>query len=406
MLYIDTYNLLKKRVNYDEDVISIDDNIVVENYTFKSKNFDILPGESEYVCPIHNYRTNEVYEFENKPGIVKEILDIHDSEISDNTEFRYHILKPKNSGKAKNIILMFHGFNEKYWHKYLPWAKRIVELTGKPVVLFPIAFHMNRAPHTWSDIRLMHEASLMRKEYFPNIISSSLSNVAISTRIHAKPQRFLWSGLQAYYDTIDFIEQIKAGNHPAIEADASVDIFAYSIGAFLAQILMMTNYNEYFSQSKLVMFCGGAVFNRISPVSKFILDSESNVNLYSFIVEHLESHLKKDKRLAHYLNEHPEGIMFRTMLNYSTLSETREELFKTMSNRVMALTLKQDAVMAPYEVINTLQGRYRDIPIRVDVADFPYEYKHEDPFPALEKIKTEVDESFEKTFSTVGNFLK
>ncbi|MDR1055032.1 MAG: DUF6051 family protein [Prevotellaceae bacterium] len=407
MKYIDTFKLLKSRVNYDDDFIEIDNNTVTRNFLFSSKYFTILPGERFYSCHQHDYTTDKSYNFDIKTGIVDEVLDIHDSQICDNTSFRYHVFSPVSTAKAKQIVLMLHGFNEKHWHKYLPWAKHIVETTGKTVVMFPIAFHMNRAPQTWSEIHMMYEASALRKQQFPNILHSSLSNVAISTRIHAKPQRFVWSGLQTYYDIIHFIEDYKMGKHPFIIADASIDIFAYSIGAFLAQILMMTNYKNYFGKSKLAMFCGGAVFNRLSPVSKFILDSEANVNLYSFIVEHLESHLKKDERLNHYLNfEHPEGISFRSMLNYKVMSDLRENLFRAMSNRMMALVLTQDNVVPPYEVVNTLQGKNRDIPVLIKDVDLPYPYKHEDPFPALEKIKDLVDENFKNVFTFIGNFLK
>ena len=104
---------------------------------------------------------------------------------------------------------MLHGFNEKYWDKYLPWAKRLMEQTGKAVVLFPIAFHMNRAPHEWCERRLMHEVSDLRKKTFPDVICSSLVNVAISTRLQAKPQRFVWSGLQTYYDVIRLIRHSR-----------------------------------------------------------------------------------------------------------------------------------------------------------------------------------------------------
>lgn len=407
MKYIDLFTLLKQKANYNDDLITIDNETVIRNYTLTSKYFTILPGEPHYACHRHNFTTDKCYDFDNKTGIINEVLDIHDSQIEDNKTFRYHIFAPANACKTSDIVLMLHGFNEKHWHKYLPWAKRIVETTGKAVVLFPIAFHMNRAPQAWSDTRMMYEASAQRKSLFPNILHSSLSNVAISTRIHAKPQRFVWSGLQTYYDVIQFIKEYKRGDHPFISPDAKIDIFAYSIGAFLSQILMMTNHNNYFGKSKLAMFCGGAVFNRLSPVSKFILDSEANVNLYSFIVEHLESHLRKDIRLNHYLNlEHPEGISFRSMLNYKVMSDLRENSFRTMSDRLMAVTLTQDNVVPPYEVVNTLQGKNRDIPIHVEELDLPYPYKHEDPFPATERYEDEVDESFNQVFKSICNFLK
>ena len=220
--------------------------------------------------------------------------------------------------------------------------------------------------------------------------------MAISTRLHSKPERFFWSGLQTYYDILQLINQIKSGQQPHIAPTASIDIFSYSIGSLLAQILLMTNPDYIFQHTRLCMFCGGAVFNRMSPVSKFILDSESNVMLYSFIIEHLESHLKNSERLRHYFcNEHPEGINFRSMLNYKTMKQYREEVFNNLRNQIMAITLEKDTVVPPYEVANTLQGSTRNIPVRVEIIDFPYEYKHEDPFPQIENYKNEVNQCFD-----------
>lgn len=405
MEYIDLYKYLKKIENYDENEIDIDEDTVLRNFNFESNYRFILPGGSgnnddyEYIpsTPDHEY----------EPDIIQEILNKKDAEILENIKFRYHIISPHSSQKTKEVLFMFHGFNEKHWNKYLPWAKYIVNKTGKSVILFPIAFHMNRAPAIWSDKREMYEISKRRKQRHPDVINSSLSNVAISTRLHNKPQRFIWSGLQTYYDVIDLIEAIKADKHPTIHADASIDIFSYSIGSFLSEILMMTNKDNYFSKSRFITFCGGAVFNRLSPVSKYILDSEANVSLYSYVVEHLESHMKRDEVLRHYMGgTHPEGTNFRSMLNYKTLTQYRENKFREMSDRIYAITLSEDTVVPAYEVINTLQGIKRDIPIRVDVLDIPYKYTHEDPFPAIDPIKEQVTEQFEKTFDLVCDFLK
>ena len=398
MKYIDIYKLLKDNINYIDPKITIRDMIEVRNFTFTSQNCNILTDDTDD-------ETLNDYSQKCEPEIMHEMLDMHDSDIRDNVSFEYHIFSPVNAKETKKIVLMFHGFNEKNWDKYLPWAKHIVDMTGKSVVLFPIAFHMNRAPQEWSDTRLMYKVSNWRKKLFPDIINSSLSNAAISTRIHAKPQRFLWSGLQTYYDVIQFINEYKSGQHPFIALDAEVDVFAYSIGAFLAEILIMTNHDNYFDKSKLVFFCGGPVFNRLSPVSKFILDSQANVALYSYIVEHLDSHLRKDEKLRCYLCEHSEGISFRSMLNYGVMSDLREERLRAICNRLLAITLKQDIVVPPYEVINTLQGKFRDIPVRVDILDLRYPYKHEDPFPALEKISDEVDAGFKYVFDKLGEFL-
>lgn len=404
MKYIDLYKHLKEIENYKDDEIIINDNLIMRNYNFESKYKNILPGGR---CNHDDYEYVPSQPEDFEPDIIQEMLNKTDAEIPENINFRYHIIMPRNEIKSKGIIFMFHGFNEKTWHKYLPWAAYIVSKTGKSVVMFPLAFHMNRAPAEWSGAHEMYKVSQQRKERHPDVINSSLSNVAISTRLHNKPQRFIWSGLQSYYDVIDLVKDFKAGKHSAIEADATIDFCSYSIGTFLGEVLMMTNKNGYFSNSKYATFCGGPVFNRLFPVSKFILDSEANVSLYSFVVEHIESHMKRDPILNKALNEpYEEGINFRAMLNYKTLTSYREEKFRDMADRFYAVTLQQDEVVPPYEVINTLQGGRRDIPIKVDVLDLPYKYRHEDPFPALNKIQDEVDENFRLIFDKISNFLK
>lgn len=391
--YIELYKLLKKEVNYHEEAIPIDSEMDLYNFDFKSNNIDVLPDQ----IPMNEDSTNPV---------LTEI-NIDDSHIIENQQFRYHIFHPKKNQKAKEVILMFHGLNEKYWTKYLPWAKRLADLTGKTIVLFPIAFHMNRAPHRWSERRIMQPVSEQRKKTYPEIVHSTLSNVAISTRLHTYPQRLFWSGLQTYYDVIQLLDEFKAGKNPIIDPDAEYDIFSYSIGCLLAEILIMTNHKDYFKKSRLCMFCGGVVFNRLSPVSKFILDSEANVALYSYVVEHLENHLRNEHKLRHYLNDLSEGINFKSMINYKVNLPLREEIFNKLSDRMMAIGLVKDTVIPPYEIINTLQGSLRNIPVKVEILDFPYKYKHEDPFPvAINHIADEVNEEFEKFMKMVANFLK
>ena len=398
MKYIDTYNLLKNNINYTDDRIIVPGTIEIRNFTFVSNNRQLLSDDT----PDDSFLG---YDLRHETGMAYKMLDVCDIDVEENIKFRYHVFSPIGTEKAKDIVLMFHGLNEKHWHKYLPWAKYIVDTTGKTVVLFPLAFHMNRAPEAWSNARLMYEAGNRRKELFPDIVNSSLFNVAISTRIQTRPQRFIWSGLQTYHDVIQFIDEYKSGDHPFIVPDAKVDVFAYSIGAFLSEILVMTNHNNYFEHSKLVMFCGGPVLNRLTPASKLILDSEANVALYSFAIEHLNSHLKKDKKLHHHLRECPEGIIFSSMLNYGIMSDLREERLREIGERLLTITLKKDSVAPPYEAINTLQGRYRDIPTRVDIHDFPYPHTHEEPFPALKKISDEVDAGFRLVFDEIGVFL-
>lgn len=375
MNYAELYRHLKEQVVFDRPVIDLGAGAFAHNFLFVSKNTHFLPDNHEL------------------KGSDGDLLDVADVCVPENSSFLYHVLHPKNEGKARGMILLFHGFNEKHWHKYLPWAAKLLELTGKSVVLFPIAFHMNRAPLLWSDSRAMHKISRQRKEEFPDLLHSSLVNAAISTRLHKNPQRFLWSGLQTFHDVKDFVRACKNGGHPLFEEGVTADIMAYSIGGFLSEVLLLSNPDDLFSGTRLAMFCGGPVFNRISPVSKFILDSEANVRLYSYLVEHLESHLKHDRRLAECL-DNSAGHAFRSMLNYKAMADFREKRFREMAHRISAIALAKDEVIPAYEVANTLQGRMRDIPVPVECMDFPYEYKHEEPFPVQNAPRESVDSAF------------
>lgn len=406
MIYNKLYHLLKGKSLYADEIIPVDEKSEIRNFEFNSSAYNMLSGNETYYCKAHDSSFKCADYSNSKIEGIEKNIDISDIDILENRNFRYLVFKPASKNKFKEVLLFFHGFNEKYWDKYLPWAKKIADDTGKLVVLFPIAFHMNRAPHLWSDPRKMFDLSLHRRKNFPNIIDSTLSNVAISTRLHACPQRFLWSGLQTYYDVIQFVEDCKAGNHPLIEKDFTLDFFSYSVGSLLAEILKLTNHNNYFDNSKLVMFCGGAVFNRLSPVSKFIIDSEANAAMYSYLVEHLSVHMEKNPRMQHHLGElHPEGLVFRSMLNYSVMLPQREDMFRKVARQILAITLEKDTVIPSYEVINTLQGSKRDIPVDVHVLDFPYDYRHEDPFPVTESISGLVDNSFNEIFKKVTDFL-
>lgn len=382
------------------------DTIEILESVFSSQSFNILPGVKDYFCLQHKKNLNSNYSFSTHVGEIKDHVHLRDIFVEENKAFNYQLIRPKNKPDRKKVVFLFHGFNEKDWSKYLPWAKSISENTGSTVILFPIAFHMQRAPKYWSSKREMYSLSKNRKERFPNIIHSTLSNVAISMRLHSMPQRFIWSGLQTYYDVIQLIESIRAGEHEYIDADFHFNIFAYSIGGFLAQILKLTNHKNYFEQSKVCLFCSGSVFNRLAPVSKFILDSEANVALYSYLVEHFDNFLKKDNRLHHYIEEkHLEGKIFYSMLDYQKMREFRENLLKKYESDIYAITLIKDKVIPSFEVINTLKGAYRDINVKVDELDFNREYTHENPFPSNSKDEDQVNRDFNLVFDKVNTFF-
>lgn len=375
--------------------------IELKECSFESLSHKMLPGVTKYYCEKHNLHFKQNDPFFTDIGTIEDDVHLEDICVKENRYFKYQIITPKGLQEIKKVTFFFHGFNEKDWRKYLSWAQAICEGTGSAVVLFPIAFHMQRAPKYWSSKREMYKLSELRKKKFPYIVNSTLFNVAISMRLHSMPQRFIWSGLQTYYDVIQLIEECKSGKHPYISKDFNFDIFAYSIGGFLAQILKLTNYEGYFSDSKVGLFCSGATFNRLTPVSKFILDSETSVALYSFLVEHFDKMLAKDKVLNHHICEdHLEGKVFQSMLEYQKMRKFREDLLKKYAHQFYAITLSKDNVIPSFEVINTLKGAFRDIDIKVDEIDFDREYIHENPFPSddnnMEQIRTDLALVFNK----------
>ncbi len=421
--YLEVYNILKENFDLDKEKIKIPQlEMRISVLPFESFSASLLPGRESYFCNEHNMKFPPTGTFNSRLDAphLNQIIATPDAGIEENIKFTYSILEPhkklkekkskdkkKTKYKSKGAIILLHGLNEKDWCKYLPWAYKLMELTGKMIILFPLAFHMNRTPELWSDPRYMKKVNRERKKFYPKIANSSFANCALSSRLQFNPQRFLWSGLQTYFDIIQLIRQIRQGTHPLIPKKHTIDIFAYSVGSFLANILLMTNPYNYLQDSRLFHFCGGPTLNRMSAASRYILDSEANIAVYSYFIEHLELELEKDKRLHHYFSKlHPEGSYFRSMLDFHKLQTYRENRFKELSKQIAAVALKQDVVVPPPEVQNTLQGAERKIPIKVKVMDFDYKYDHVIPFPNQEKIADTVDKEFNRVFKIAARHLK
>ncbi len=368
---------------------------------------EVLPGALSYRCNAHACRfdgSTERYDAEVfRPGDGSLLMP--DCDVESN--YRYHcLLMQPAEREPRGLILLLHGLNEKRWDKYLPWALRLVRRTGKSVLLFPIAFHMSRTPIPWSDARRMAKVSAERRSAFPAVTASSFSNAAISSRLHMLPQRFFWSGLQAYEDILFLLREMRSGRLAGLPAETRVDLFAYSIGAFLSEILLMADEDGLFSSSRLFLFCGGPTLDRMNPTSRYILDSEATIALYSFFNQRLENEFLRDPRLAHYFGDgHPAGRYFRSMLSYHTQRAERERRLGELSGRISALALLRDSVIPPSEVLNTLQGSFRDIPTKVDVLDFGFPYSHITPFPPTVANDKAIDEAFTRVMDIAAGHL-
>jgi hypothetical protein len=326
------------------------------------------------------------------------ILNSTDDNIKENLSFIYPVFMPGGTQKADKAILLLHGLNERYWNKYLTWAEYICSKTGKPVILFPIAFHMNRSPVSWSNPRILQPIMKLRNLQNGEDRSLSFANVALSERICEKPYRFYSSGRQSIQDLSSLFKQIKLGNHTLFKENTQIDIFAYSIGAFLAEITMMTNPFHLFSDSKLFLFCGGGIFSSMVGKSRSIMDKKAYEVLYDYYLNHfthlVESTEKSDKILQ----------SFNCMISTDRNQSEREHFFSRLGNRLKGITLENDKVMLSNGIPEALGANYADR--HITRLNFAFPYTHENPFPVNGLIDSnEVDSAFQRIFSEICAFL-
>lgn len=407
--YLELYNLLKQHFASAEREINIPElEVKITRNKFHSKGAAVLPGLNSYKCREHN----KIFEADNTEHLNYEkeersILEIHDSDFKCNKEFDYIIIDENTARESKSAIILFHGLNEKKWDKYLPWAYRLLKNTGRPVILFPLAFHMDRAPKEWSIAANMNAAAKERAHTDLLNSHTSFVNAAISSRLEANPQRFFWSGLQSYIDVSFFLHELKQGNIAGFAADTAANIFGYSIGAYFSAILLMAGCGGLLNNSKLFAFCGGPTLDRMYPISKYIMDAKAASAVSGYYLELMNNDFKGNTRLQHYLGaEHPEEGYFKSMLLYHHHKSPREARLREISGRIHAVALRQDDVIPPVEVMNTLQGEMRDIKINVAIEDFPYPYSHVNPFSLAEKHSPETDKAFIKIMDMASEFLR
>ena len=324
--------------------------------------------------------------------------DIIDEKIQENQAFEYMIFMPSELIKSDQAILLLHGLNERNWNKYLTWAEYLCSKTGKPVILFPIAFHMNRSPESWSNPRSLQNIMTLRRQQNGADRSLSFANVALSERITEKPYRFYSSGRQSIYDLNTLFEEIKKGEHILFKENTKIDIFAYSIGAFLAEITMMTNQHSLFSDSKLFLFCGGGIFSSMVGQSRCIMDKKAFEVLYEYYLHHFSKYLEPASTTDKIFES------FNSMISSDRNQPEREHFFSQFGNKLKGISLENDKVM-PYHGITEAFGSNLATN-HFTRMEFSFPYTHENPFPVGGLIDaTEVDKSFNSVFSEIANFL-
>ncbi len=318
--------------------------------------------------------------------------------VCENERFDYPVFIHSRTKQYKDVILLLHGLNERSWHKYLPWAEYLCQKTGKAILLFPIAYHVNRSPVTWTNPRFLQKIIELRRKLNGHDRSLSLANVALSERLSDNPYRFYNSGRQSYFDIVRLITEIKQGKHPLFAKETKVDVFAYSIGAFLSQVLFLANPNGYFSESKLFMFCGGGVFSSMYGQSRSIMDKTS----FEKLLEYYQAGFWKEKMAMNTGDDVLKA--FYSMITFDNSKDTRIDTFRQMKQRIGGISLALDKVM-PYTGVVAALGH--DCASRnITLIDLPYDYTHEAPFPVHAGHDLhEVNQAFKRVFEQAAGFL-
>ncbi len=335
----------------------------------------------------------------------EDFLNEGDSSITENLSFTYPVFIPENE-KTEKVILLLHGLNERSWIKYLVWAYSLAQLTGSYVILFPISFHINRSPESWKDPRAMTGLLKERNRNRGDDRLRSFANIAISERLTDDPRRFLNSGYQTVRDLEDLMISVRDGNHPFIPVGSKVNLFAYSIGAFLAEIIMMADQQDLFINSKLFMFCGGSVFSNMHGASRLIMDGEAYERVYRYYMKDFEKEIKTGRKIMDRILSTRVGMAFRSMIDLGRFGKFREKSLSELGDRMLSVGLAKDTIIPADGIVDTLRFSSGRKTGKVEIWDFQYNYSHENPFPLYKTSESRlVDSSFKKMINHAAGFL-
>lgn len=338
-------------------------------------------------------------------SVENSFINRNDASITENISFTYPVFVPDNKSNTK-VILLLHGLNERSWVKYLVWAYYLSEITGSYVILFPISFHINRSPLLWKDPRAMLPFLQERENAFGAVDKSSFANIALSSRLTEDPMRFFNSGYQTVRDIVKLIFTLRIGGHDVIPACDKVNIFAYSIGAFLAQIIMMGNPENLFTDSRLFMFCGGSVFSKMKGTSKLIMDRLAFEKLYGFYLNNFEKEIKRKNSWIDFLRSNQLGMAFRSMIDLGRFKSFRESMLQRIKEQTRSIALSLDTVIPAKGIAETMNFSSNNLNPVAEIWDFPFPYTHENPFPIFNSpLRSEVDTGFERLFTEASSFL-
>jgi alpha-beta hydrolase superfamily lysophospholipase len=228
------------------------------------------------------------------------LLLAEDQGQTENMAFALPVVLPRQPGPFRRVVILLHGLNESGYRKYFPWACTLAQ-AGIPVVLFPIAFLVNRRPRQWrGDVETQRRLRVRQAK--PGNDVATRYNVILSERLEDHPERLFLGGWQSYFDLLDLMESLHRGTfaldaggegaslprHPFAEG-TRVDFLGFSIGGYLTLgLLFAASEHPTLADSRAVIFAAAAPFVHpdhslmANPLSPFILDGRATERLRAF----------------------------------------------------------------------------------------------------------------------------
>lgn len=332
----------------------------------------------------------------------KLLPEISDNQVVENYRFKFPIISPVNQASGSKALLLLHGLNERSWNKYWSWGAWLAEELQQPVILFPISFHMNRSPAFWNNARTVSDI-MNHEQTSATSSSTTFVNYMLSKRLTNNPLRFLTSGLQSVNDINQLIHQIQNDRIAELRGIRQIDVVAYSIGAFLSQILMLSNYLTSTLPLKTIVLAGGAPFSAMNGISKYIMNKEAFHSIYNFYMYETQRQIKAKSPLGLFLKNEAIGRAFDAMTSPTRNSKLIKDAFNTYRDLLKVITLKQDRVIPSGATLKLFKGTS----VEVETSDFNFAYCHENPFPISKDgaVQKEINIAFDSIFSTMKKFL-
>jgi len=327
------YQAFRRHADWnDGEAISFDGGAIY-NPLFVSRNAAHLLGHPRYLCGPHDVS------FEGE-GLEEAAPDC---EIPQNIRFRYPLICRSQAAPAhrhRRVTFLLHGLNERAFSKYLPWAYEFCAANGAPVLLFPLALHMNRVLPAWAGglTSICDERRRIPYNQFAHRF-----NAIMSQRLEQRPERFFWGAVQSYLDLVDLAREIRAGRHPYFAQDARIDLVGYSAGGYVALLLLLEDPEGFFADSRAALFASCAPARDLSLASPLILDLAAETALMRMFVKNLDQ--RASPRMRHWFEWHGEGRWFRAICGIRTDRQKLEARLKQFAPRLLGVANTNDDVM-------------------------------------------------------------